>query len=131
MLDRPPNPTRPAPLVTCHSCGRPFLQRSQRAQHFCSPRCRLIAHRRTQHETNGPGGVVAAPLQKTAVRPRAISETPRKPNSFQHAKPGGPITGPPDVIAAEMFAGRTWREAVSPDGVVCHVSRMRPRGLVS
>jgi hypothetical protein len=34
------------------------------------------------------------------------------------------------VIEAEVFGGRTWRQVVSPDGVVCEVSTLRKRTLV-
>jgi hypothetical protein len=32
------------------------------------------------------------------------------------------ICGPPNVIAAELFAGRDWQPATSPDGVPIFVA---------
>jgi len=31
---------------------------------------------------------------------------------------------------AELIAGRQWRQAASPDGVICQVAQLAPRALI-
>lgn len=132
MLHNPAPPARQAPpLITCERCGHPFLQRSIRAQRYCSDRCRVAAYRGAGRVTNeGVATPIATPLDKIAVRPRVIAETPGKSHSLHGRKQGGSIAGPPHVIAVEVVAGRAWRQVSSVDGVVCEVALLRPRGLV-
>jgi len=51
----------------------------------------------------------------------------------QWAKPrsSARIVGPADVLAIEVFSGRTWQPAVSADGVASEIARVRKRSLVS
>jgi endogenous inhibitor of DNA gyrase (YacG/DUF329 family) len=116
----------PDGLISCAHCGR-GVPPQRPWQTFCSHRCRQAALRGRQalavQETADPTG--AAKIN--AVRPSPIQEMPVKPH-FQNASRRG-VRAPSYVVEAEVFGSRVWRQAVSPDGVVCQVGTLRPRAL--
>jgi hypothetical protein len=116
-------------LKTCASCGDVFVPRRP-WQTFCSSGCRLDAFRRRaagtsetyemDRPTRAPeiNAVASSPIAKTPVKPHF-------PNAFQRG-----VRTPRHVIETEVFGGRTWRQVVSSDGVVCEVGTLRKRTLV-
>jgi hypothetical protein len=102
------------------------VRRKSRNQQFCSKRCRQQAHYRKL--------VAEGRFDPVLDQDSALPTNPvKKSNSFnglQAAKSTSSprISGPRDVMEVELFAGRDWIPAVSPDGVVCMVaSRLRGR----
>jgi hypothetical protein len=114
---------RDAP-VGCATCGRK-VDRRARQQRFCSRRCRQKAH---YVEKVARGDFSA----RTIARPTNPTKKERKFNTLQRAKTlsSHGILAPADVLAVEVF-DRTWKPAVSSDGIAIEVSRLRARALVS
>jgi hypothetical protein len=105
--------------VICPACGR-----QTRHQIFCSAECRRRRESAgLSYPTPKPGKQIA-PRASNGFSPDA---PPEKPNDFKRLQPG--IFGPARVIAAEIFAGRTWCEVISRDGVRSEVAVLRPRAL--
>ena len=106
-------------LVICPNCGRQ-VERESRHQIYCSPACRKQATRPLP-----PSGefksLYGAPGQNHGTKP------PKNINQISRFQNG--VLGPRRVLEAEIYAGRTWCEAVSRDGVVCQVAQLRPRAL--
>jgi phage FluMu protein Com len=107
--------------VRCAVCGR-VVARASRQQRFCSARCR----KRHAYAENARTDVFVSALGQHSG---SGTNPPKKSNGFngvQAAKSGSnpPIYAPPWVIERELFAGRDWHEAVSPDGVVTKIARL-------
>jgi hypothetical protein len=120
------NTRRDAP-VTCKSCGRQVKRRGRR-QLYCSTRCRKRGHYARSVQRGD-----FSPSPKTDI---ALGTTPlKKRNNFnvlQRAKTlsSHRIFGPPDVLAVEVWGGRSWEPAISGDGIAVEIARLRPRTLV-
>jgi hypothetical protein len=112
---------RDAP-VKCAMCGRTVTRRS-RQQKYCSDRCRDFARRENNARTAIKNPVVVADTAEPTNPPKKSNGF----NSLRAAKSGSTpaIYAPREVISRELFAGRDWREEVSPDGVVVQVARTR------
>jgi hypothetical protein len=111
--------------VHCPVCDR-TVQRKSRNQQFCSTRCRQQAH----YEKSVAEGRFDPVLGGQAALPTSTPKKSNGTNGLQAAKSRSTscICGPRDVIEVELFAGRDWTPAVSPDGVVCMVAaRLRGR----
>jgi hypothetical protein len=96
--------------VTCANCGAPLRpKRSSRRQKFCDDACRKNAFRASKwlarYELPEAGRSVANNRARSmACNGPSVDGPPR-------------IYGPRRVIQRELFAGRQWRDVVSPDGV--------------
>jgi endogenous inhibitor of DNA gyrase (YacG/DUF329 family) len=115
---------KPSRIVTC-PCGKQVRHRTGRRPRFCSTRCR--------NRENGRGRV-----RKASVAPgtRASAKLEKKNNKFnalQRAKTlsSHRIFGPPDLLAVEVWDGRSWEPAISSDGTRIEIGHLRTRVLVS
>ena len=109
--------------VKCDYCGK-LGERRSRHQRFCSPpsSCRELARTAIRTRVSGP----TRPKQNRLKR-ILPAHPPKKINEFNRANYG--ITGPGDVIDAEVWGGRKWTPAVSSDGVEIEISHWRKRTL--
>src|SRR5262245_20526351 len=101
---------RDAP-VNCPSCGRE-VQRRARQQRFCSRRCRQKA--------NYGEKVARGDFSTRAIaRPTNPSKKDNKFKALQRAKTlsSHRVLAPANVLACEVFGGRSWRHATSGGGV--------------
>jgi hypothetical protein len=134
-------PSRDAP-VTCIVCGK-RVRRKGRTQKYCSRRCRQRAHwdRRAlakisalvTHDT----GHSTTP-QKSSSNVNELGRQISQRTGFGKAPlnllgggswrwPGTPKLDPEvreNIISAEIFGCRKWRETVSADGVRTYVARL-------
>jgi hypothetical protein len=125
----PASPLRRKDQIVCLNCGRRHHRRSHR-QTYCSTRCRQQANRRlaVQRLISAPRYPYSPP---DTIAPKNISNS----NGLQGAKSGSSLACKPverDLWARirdiEIFE-REWSLRTSSDGVVCEVSRLRPRAL--
>jgi hypothetical protein len=116
---RPLAPHRDVP-VSCAHCGR-TTARQARQQKYCSASCREAARRRSRKAFLGQDtGAPTNPHEK--VNGFSALPAPKSGSSIG-------LQGPRHVIGTEIFGGREWQQAVSPDGVICQVSALRKRAL--
>ncbi len=100
-------------MVICATCGRKVL-RQMRAQKYCSPRCRELSRKRSRKAHLGPDtGAPATPTKKQ-----------RKTNDLQRTESRSHLIA--FIKWSEFIEGRPWERVVSPHGVVCYVTRVRP-----
>jgi hypothetical protein len=119
---------------------------------YCSPKCRQSAWRTRRDIRNGiprsqrpirnkrqKQDAVATTLHASVTRSKNLQRfqcaaAPQKTTlgTLQRAKllSSHGIVAPADVLAVEVF-DRTWKAAVSSDGIAIEVSRLRARALVS
>jgi hypothetical protein len=124
MQTRSKNASRRDAPVVCPICERRVARR-MRGQRYCSKRCRQKAN----YAKKVARGDFST---RTIARPTSPLKKQRKLNALQGAKTRSTarIVGPADVLAVEVFGGRTWQPAMSSDGVAVEVSRLRSRALV-
>jgi hypothetical protein len=119
--------------ITCPACGRTRRRRSHR-QTYCTTRCRQRAHRKSALERS-----FRAPRYPYSPPATIAQKNTSTFNGFQGQKSGSSPTfwhGDSafeaklwrNVLDIEVF-DREWRPITSTDGVVCEVSRLRPRAL--
>jgi hypothetical protein len=111
--------------VICLGCGRQ-VERHARQQRYCSLECRKgesagFQSARAQCTSSSKQNAVRASNGFGPDGP------PEKANDFRRLAKG--VFGPARVMAAEIFAGREWREVVSHDGVRSYVSILRQPAL--
>jgi hypothetical protein len=115
-------------MVVCPGCERRVARKS-RQQVYCSSKCR----KRGAYAKNGRTAIYSDGLGHDS----GLGTDPhRKDNDFnalQWSKSGSSagILGQRRIIAAEVFAGREWQEAVSEDGVRYEVGWLRRRALLA
>ena len=102
----------------CEYCSRPLRPRGgSRRQKFCDAGCRKRAFRArkwaNRYRTPGAG--------RSVQNQPSISKGYR--DGFVDRRDS--IVGPQIVIEREIIAGRDWKSVVSPDGVICEVTRYR------
>lgn len=113
-------PSRAGNAMTCANCGASLQpKRGSRRQRYCDDACRKTAFRAAKwlarYEVPEAGrSVEILPAISTAIPPDFADRPPR-------------IYGPRNVIEAEVFGGRQWREIVSANGVRAFVTDMRVR----
>src|SRR5262249_57754400 len=107
--------------AVCRECNKRFPLSRRSNQHrqsgkfhkgtrFCGPRCKQKAYRaRKSFGGTTPHATVTRPLQLIE-------------------KIHG-IRGPKTVLHVEVWGDRTWRPAISSDGVTILCGRLRPRAL--
>jgi hypothetical protein len=102
-------------------CGR-TVTRHSRQQRYCSDRCRDFARRENKARTANKNSVLGEDTGKPTNPPKKLNGF----NELQAAKSGSTprIHAPRRVIERELFAGRDWREEVSPDGVTVQVAQL-------
>jgi hypothetical protein len=127
----PPQPAFPAirrtDPVCCPVCGR-IVARKTRQQRFCSDRCR----ERSKESERGKERSRKALMGWHTGAPTEPLKKANNFSRFEQPKSGSSIARKPfldEVIEAEVFGGREWRQVTSSDGVVCQVSTLRPRAL--
>jgi hypothetical protein len=113
--------------VTCECCGR-RIERRARQHRYCSTRCRMRAHRAEQVRNAGRNKN-AVPVIDTG-RVTNPAKNVNRTNALQRAKVQSStrIIGPKWALDIELW-DRTWEAAVSSDGIVVEVSRIRARAL--
>jgi hypothetical protein len=113
---------KPARIVTC-PCGKQIEHRIGRRPRFCSARCKEKARTRVRR----------AFLDRDTVAPAKLEKKNSEYKAFQRAKmlSSRRIFGPADVLAVEVWGGRSWEPAISSDGVPFETGRLRARMLVS
>jgi hypothetical protein len=104
----------------CANCGRPINpKRSSRRQRYCNYRCRDEARRARDFAGRYPAQAI----------PRSVENRPLVSNTCKgdFADRAYSISGPHDVIASELIAGRDWRSVISADGIPCKVAQVAAR----
>jgi hypothetical protein len=119
-----------AQVSSCLECGDAFAPHIP-WQRFCSHRCRQAALRR--RKANGAGVTHSmrqgsGALEIIAVRSNVFGKTQQNQCTRDASNEGG-RSPPPDIIEAEVFAGRQWRPVFSSDGVFCEVAALRRRAF--
>jgi hypothetical protein len=122
----PPNGPTQGARRRCANCDKPLaIKQTGRTRLYCSARCRDARRRQANF---------AVSAQTRPGHPRC-HETPKKvvraqcfPVATQSIDPPR-ISGPRNVLEAELIAGRQWHQAASPDGVICQVAQLAPRAI--
>jgi len=112
-------------IVTC-PCGKQIEHRSGRRPRFRSKRCR--------QKCNYVEKVARGDFSpRTIALPTKLEKKNNKFNALQRAKTLSShlIFAPADVLAVEVWGGRSWEPTVSSDGTRIEVGRLRTRALVS
>jgi hypothetical protein len=110
-------------LVVCRVCGR-RVERAARQQLYCSRACRERGKERVRKASLG---------RYTGAPPNPL----KKSNNNNHFGTGESQSSLPqnllrEVIETEVFADRSWRPvSSSSDGIVCWISTLRPRVVVT
>jgi hypothetical protein len=113
-------PGRAANAYACETCGAPLKKGGGRRARFCSAACRNSAFRAKKWTARYDG---LGPLRKAQNN---IDNSIACRSHFRDRAPR--ISGPPKVLAQELFRDLDWTEVISPDGVVCLVAQTgRPR----
>jgi hypothetical protein len=134
-----------ATTTVCRECGKrfPLGRRSNRHRRaggsphngarFCSSGCKQAAYRKRNAERLKV--VQGTHAHTTVTRSVQNIENVEGIRTRKTVRPspklasGGPIVGPADVLATEVFGGRIWEHAVSSGGVPLQVGRLRARSL--
>jgi hypothetical protein len=103
--------------------SRPGRERALTAAQFCSARCKQANYRWRQSQDSGPNVLSAVTGGSHHIDVKGEFST------FSIAGRG--ITGPADVINAELWDRHSWEPAVSSGGTRIEVGRLRSRALVS
>jgi hypothetical protein len=103
------------------------IKRTGRPRSYCSDRCRDAGRRQANFAVSA----------RTRPDHQRCHETPKKavqvqcfPAATQSIDPPR-ISGPRNVLEAELIARRQWHQAASRDGVICQVAQLAPRALDS
>lgn len=114
------------PSAVCVSCGRALEARhTGRKRRYCSDRCRDAQRRQLNFEFCGTTRYPCQAKPRNAENSRDTSGT----SQADFAGRGSAVTKRlwRSIIELEVYAGRTWSEVVSTDGVLCQVAtRVRP-----
>jgi hypothetical protein len=105
----------------CACCGQASPSKT-RPGRFCSDRCRDAARRKRNHERFGRARGYPSSVPRISKNKRAFS----KPCKGDFRDRGSHISGPSEVIAIAILAGRSWRQVVSPAGVESLVTTIKP-----
>jgi hypothetical protein len=113
--------------LVCESCRREVPRRA-RQQRYCSARCRKRGHYAQSVRT---GVFSAVPLSDIALG----TQLPKKSSqnkALQRANllSSRRILAPADVLAVEVWGGRSWGPSISSGGVPIETGRLRARALV-
>jgi hypothetical protein len=111
--------------VNCPSCGRE-VQRQARHQRFCSTRCKEKARTRVRMPV---GALPPGRLPKTRLKLFLPTNSPKKTNEISGAQQAK-IRASKDVLDIEIWGDRIWQPAISSDGVLIVIGRLRARALV-
>jgi hypothetical protein len=118
--------------AACANCGKSLTpKRGSRRQRFCNGRCRDQARRSRNNAVCGRARYPSGPVPRSVKNPPEISND-CKPHFAGRGSVDKALWH--DIVELEVFAGRTWCEIVSADGVVSQVAVLRPpvlRGPVS
>jgi hypothetical protein len=113
---------------TCYSCGA-SLSGLRIDARYCSPTCRQRGRRGVTGTSNSsrfiPGGLNGSTATLSRLDPHKSSIS----NSRKCGGHPARINAQRLVIDIEVFGGRSWRQTVSSDGVICNVGRLRSRTL--
>ena len=111
--------------IECAVCERPIVHTRGRRPEVCSPRCR--------NRKNGFKRVRKALLGGGTGGATKRTKNNNETNALERAKTrsGRRIFGPGDVVAVEVFGGRTWKPAKSSSGIPIEIASLRQRALVA
>ena len=115
-----------APAV-CANCGNALkAKHTGRKRRFCSDRCRDRARQERVQTFRGTTLGVGSAVPRNAENSFDISRNCRR-DFGGRASVDAPLWRA--IVELEVFAGRTWHEAISRDGVRSVVAVLRPRAL--
>jgi hypothetical protein len=111
--------------VRCDTCGSQVARRA-RQQRFCSTRCKEKARKRFRMPV---GALPPGRLPKTRLKLFLPTNPPKKTNEISGAQQAK-IRASKHVLDVEIWRGRIWQPAISSDGVLIEIGRLRARALV-
>ncbi len=112
-------------ISKCPICAAPLSRKLiGRRKKFCSDRCRDQARR---FRETAADAFKKGPRYPCSILPRNDERNACGTGTFEAGNHGRApaISGPRNVIEAEVIAGFEWREVVSADGIVSFVTQLR------